>query len=89
MNKEVKAPEEKTWEGFEKFFATEVIEQSKATAKRWFRAWLITFAALIITNMIWIGVFNSYDYVSQDGEGINNINTGEQGDLLNGTEGED
>lgn len=32
-------------------------------------------------NKDWIELFGSYDYVSQDGEGINNINTGSQGDL--------
>ena len=36
----------------------------------------------------WRELFNSYDFISQDGEGINNINSGEQGDLLNGAEGE-
>lgn len=77
-----------SWEGFEKFFATEVIEQSKKNAKRWFIAWVITLFALIGTNFYWIYQHNSYDYVSQDGEGVNNINTGEQGDLLNGTESE-
>ena len=75
-----------TWDGVEKYFATEVIEQSKRTAKRWFVAWIITFVALIGTNLYWINQFNSYDYVSQDGEGINNINTGDQGDLDNGAE---
>ena len=34
----------------------------------------------------WKDLFNSYDFVSQDGEGINNINSGEQGDLNNGSE---
>ena len=37
----------------------------------------------------WRELFSSYDYVSQDGEGINNINTGEQGDLNNGSTSED
>lgn len=78
-----------TWDGVEKYFATEVIEQSKRTAKRWFVAWIITFVALIGTNLYWINQFNSYDYVSQDGEGINNINTGDQGDLDNGAESQD
>lgn len=36
----------------------------------------------------WRELFNSYDFISQDGEGINNINSGEQGDLMNGAEGE-
>lgn len=78
-----------TWDGVEKYFATEVIEQSKRTAKRWFVAWIITFVALIGTNLYWINQYNSYDYVSQDGEGINNINTGDQGDLENGAESQD
>lgn len=70
-----------TWHGIEKFFATEVIEQSKKTAKRWFIAWLITFAALIGTNTFWIYQYNSYDYIYQDSHGTNNINTGTQGDI--------
>ena len=72
-----------SWEGFEKFFATEVIEQSKKNAKRWFIAWAITLAALIATNTYWIYVFNSYEYVDQYGDGVNNVNTGSQGDLTN------
>lgn len=77
-------PETKpSWEGFEKFFATEVIEQSKRNAKRWFIAWVITLAALIATNTYWIYVFNSYEYVDQYGDGVNNVNTGSQGDLTN------
>ena len=72
-------------EGLERFFATEVIEQSKRTAKRWFAAWVITFAALIISNFVWLYVFQSYDYVSQDGSGVNTYETDINGDL-NGAE---
>lgn len=39
-------------------------------------------------NQNWIDYLSEYDFVSQDGEGINNINTGKQGDLLNGPESE-
>lgn len=74
-----------TMEGLERFFATEVIEQSKRTAKRWFAAWAITFAALIISNFVWLYVFQSYDYVSQDGSGVNTYETDINGDL-NGAE---
>lgn len=70
-----------TWDGVEKYFATEVVEQSKRTAKRWFIAWVITFAALIGTNALWIYQWNSYDYIYQDSHGTNNINTGTQGDI--------
>lgn len=41
------------------------------------------------TNQSWIDYLSDYDFISQDGEGINNINTGEQGDLMNGPERKD
>lgn len=34
-------------------------------------------------NEKWIELFQSYDYMSQDGEGVNNINMGAQGDIIN------
>ena len=74
-----------TWQGVEKFFATEVIEQSKRSAKRWFIAWVITFVALIGTNACWIYAMNSYEYVYQDGEGQNNYNNDIDGDINNVT----
>ena len=48
-----------SWDGVEKFLATEVIEQSKRSTKRWFVAWIVTFAALIATNACWIYQWNS------------------------------
>ena len=74
-----------TWDGVEKYFATEIIEQSKCTAKRWFIAWLITMTILFVTNGIWIYVFNSYEYVYQDGTGENYYNNEIDGDVDNGT----
>lgn len=85
MDKENKV----SWDNLEQFFAVEVIEQSKRNAKRWFLAWIVTLAALIGTNAAWIYVAQSYEYVSQDGSGQNNINTGTQGDVTHGTENED
>lgn len=84
MNKENKV----SWDNLEQFLAVEVIEQSKRNAKRWFVAWLVTLAALIGTNAAWIYVAQSYEYISQDGSGQNNINTGTQGDITHGTENE-
>lgn len=84
MDKENKV----SWDNLEQFFAVEVIEQSKRNAKRWFLAWIVTLAALIGTNAAWIYVAQSYEYVSQDGSGQNNINTGTQGDITHGTENE-
>lgn len=72
-----------SWSELEKFFATEVIQQAKISAKRWFIAWLITLAALVATNGAWLYAWQSYEYVSQDGNGINTINTGNQGDVTN------
>ena len=72
-----------TWEGLEQYFAVEVIEQSKRNAKHWFIVFLVTLAALIGTNAAWLYTAGTYDYVSQDGTGLNNINTGTQGDLEN------
>ncbi|MDE7431826.1 MAG: hypothetical protein K2N34_07925 [Lachnospiraceae bacterium] len=34
-------------------------------------------------NEKWIELFSSYDYMSQDGEGVNNIKMGTQGDVTN------
>ncbi len=34
----------------------------------------------------WRELFNSYDYISQDGEGFNNVNSGTQGNLDNSSE---
>lgn len=74
---------ETKWSQIEEYFATQVIEQAKRATKRWFIAWLITMIALVVTNVYWIEMLNSYEYVYQDSEGINNINTGSQGDLSN------
>ena len=59
-----------TWDDAEKL-VTEVFRDNQRQAKRWFVAFLITLAALVATNTYWIYVFNSYEYVSQDGEGYN------------------
>lgn len=71
------------WSQIEEYLATHVIEQAKRATKRWFIAWVITMVALVATNVYWIETMNSYEYVYQDSEGMNNINTGSQGDLMN------
>ena len=84
MEKE-KKPENPSWESVEEMLATSVIKQAEAAAKRWFIAWLITMAILFVTNGIWIYVFNSYEYVYQDGTGENYYNNEIDGDVDNGT----
>lgn len=36
---------------------------------------------LVGSNLYWIYQWNSYDYYSQDGDGINSINTGSQSEV--------
>lgn len=90
----------KTWSDAEKLIAERLlesndslarsaIEQANRNVKKWFIIAIISIAALVATNSCWLYVFQSYEYVSQDGNGVNNINSGTQGDLLNGAESED
>lgn len=74
-----------TWTDAEKF-VSELISDARAQAKRWFIAFLVTLAALFGTNIYWIYQWNSYDYVSQDGEGYNYYNSDVEGDITNGSE---
>lgn len=73
------------WSQVEEYLATQVIDQAKRATKRWFIAWLITMSILFVTNGIWIYVFNSYEYVYQDGTGENYYNNEIDGDVDNGT----
>lgn len=68
--------------------ARSVVEQSKAATKKWFIAFLVTLAALVATNAAWLYVWQSYEYVSQDGTGLNTINTGTQENIDYGSENE-
>lgn len=57
------------------------------------RQWIVIIAliaVIFLNNIGWLvyeAQFDTYSY-SQDGDGLNNINTGEQGDLLYGAETE-
>lgn len=74
---------ETKWNQIEEYFATQVVDQAKRSTKRWFIAWIVTMISLVATNVYWITMMNRYEYVYQDSEGMNNINTGSQGDLNN------
>ena len=76
---------ETSWNDAENL-VTEVIRDNQKQAKRWFIAFLLSLAALVATNTYWIYVFNSYEYVSQDGEGYNYYNSDVEGDITNGPE---
>lgn len=88
--------EQATWDGL----AMDIAKRLKAAEKAKDLAIVVLGAAVIAiaislsvinyrNDCDWRELFGSYDYVSQDGEGINSINTGEQGDLNNGTKSED
>lgn len=77
--------EKGTWNDAEKF-VSELIKDAQEQAKRWFIAFIATLIALVGTNIYWIYQWNSYDYVSQDGEGYNYYNADVEGDIENGTE---
>lgn len=76
--------ENRTWNDTEKF-VSELFHDVQRQSKRWFIAFLVTLAALFGTNLYWIYQWNSYDYVSQDGDGYNYYNSDVEGDVLNGT----
>ena len=68
--------------------AIELLKEVKVQTKRW----MIAFFTVLVLWFATIGGFvwylNQYDFVNyeQDGEGYNNINNGEQGDVINGAE---
>jgi hypothetical protein len=69
-----------------------VYESSMARAERQHkRLWIALIVAVVMiaaSNLAWLYYESQFETVeySQDGEGINNINTGEQGSILYGTE---
>ena len=67
----------------------ELIEQKKADAKRWFVIAMVLLFALVATNSFWIYTFSTYDFITQYSDGINSINTGNQGDVINEPNGDD
>ena len=77
--------EKTTWESAGNI-VTELVNDMKAQSKRWFIAFIVSLAALVGTNLYWIYQWNSYDYVSQDGDGYNYYNSDVDGDISNGTE---
>lgn len=45
--------EKVTWNDLETMLATEIVKKAKREIKKWFSAWLLTAALLIITNIFW------------------------------------
>ena len=42
-----------SFEDFENFYAVEVVREAKKQTQKWFCAWGITMAALILSNVAW------------------------------------
>lgn len=69
-----------------------VYESAMARSERHIRrlviALIVAVVMIAVTNIAWLYYESQFDTMeySQDGAGINNINTGEQGNILNGTE---
>lgn len=86
QNKSTEAKTEKQ----EQNIATEVFHEFKIQSRIAIVALvsLLAFGAVLYykNDMDWKKLFSDYDFISQDGEGINNANYGEQGDLNNGAE---
>jgi hypothetical protein len=65
-------------------FVVESIQaRHERTLKRLIIALIVTIVLLFASNMAWLyyeSQFDTYSY-EQDGAGLNNINTGEQGDI--------
>lgn len=51
---EIKNESQPTWADIEVALATEIVEESKKKSKRWFTAWIVTAAALVASNLVWI-----------------------------------
>ena len=49
---------------------------------------VVALVLMFITNLAWLYEWTQFDTISyeQDGEGVNNVNLGTQGDVLNGAE---
>jgi hypothetical protein len=50
----IKNENQPTWADIEVALATEIVEESKKKSKRWFTAWIVTVAALVVSNLAWI-----------------------------------
>jgi hypothetical protein len=51
---EIRNENQPTWTDIEVTLATEIVEESKKKSKRWFTAWIVTVAALVASNLVWI-----------------------------------
>lgn len=69
----------------------EHIDASEKDKKRWMIAFFVTLALFFVAICGFIIYESQFETISyqQDGEGLNNVNVGEQGDINYGAEGND
>lgn len=62
-----------------------IVSRQERTIKRLVIALIIAISLMFVTNCIWIYYETQFETVTynQDGKGINNVNTGTQGDVDN------
>lgn len=51
---EIRNESKLTWADIEVALATEIVEESKKKSRKWFTAWIVTVAALVVSNIAWI-----------------------------------
>lgn len=56
--KNVTNNEKITWNDLETMLATEIVRKAKRETKKWFSAWLLTAALLILSNVLWYIVYS-------------------------------
>lgn len=47
-----------TWEDIEVSLASEIVKKAKGETRKWFSAWLLTAALLILSNVLWYLAYN-------------------------------
>ena len=47
-----------TWGDIEVSLASEIVRKAKRETKKWFSAWLLTAALLILSNVLWYLAYN-------------------------------
>ena len=57
-NKKNATNEKITWNDLETMLATEIVRKAKRETKKWFSAWLLTAALLILSNVLWYLAYN-------------------------------
>lgn len=51
---EIRNENQPPWADIEVALATEIVEESKKRSRKWFTAWIVTVAALVASNLVWI-----------------------------------